>query len=230
MLPDFGDGECRLPLRVFVDGAARGPVSCSCHRSHGMHEQDQSGANQGSRMFKKKIVVLLAVAMATAGTALAALKTGEVAPDFKTQASIGGKVFTFALSETLKKGPVVLYFYPAAFTKGCTIEAHDFAEAVDAYAALGATVIGVSRDDIDTLNKFSVSECRGKFAVAADQDQKIMKSYDAVLAAKPSLADRTSYVISPDARIVYSFTSLNPEKHVENTLDALRKWSAQQKR
>ena len=181
-------------------------------------------------MKKKYSVYMAALALATALPALAALKTGAAAPDFKTQASIGGKVFTFALSDALKKGPVVLYFYPAAFTKGCTIEAHDFAEAVEAYAALGATVVGVSRDDIDTLNKFSVSECRGKFAVAADQDQSIMKSYDAVLASKPSLADRTSYVISPDARIVYSYTSLNPEKHVANTLDALRKWSAQQKK
>jgi peroxiredoxin Q/BCP len=139
-------------------------------------------------------------------------------------------VFTFSLAEALRKGPVVLYFYPAAFTKGCTIEAHDFAEAVDAYRALGATVIGVSHDDIDTLNKFSVSECRSKFAVASDRDQSIMKSYDAVLAQKPEYADRVSYVIVPDGRVIYAYKSMNPEKHVENTLDALRKWAAQPKR
>src|SRR5437879_4156793 len=98
--------------------------------------------------------------------ALAALKAGDKAPDFTAQASLGGKVFTYSLADALKKGPVVLYFYPAAFTKGCTIEAHLFADATDKYKTLGATVIGVSNDNIDTLNKFSISECRSKFAVA----------------------------------------------------------------
>jgi peroxiredoxin Q/BCP len=107
--------------------------------------------------------------------ALAALQVGAPAPDFTTQASIGGTVFTYSLRDQLKKGPVVLYFYPAAFTKGCTIEAHDFADATDRYKELGATVVGVSHDTIDTLNKFSVSECRSKFPVAADADQTIMK-------------------------------------------------------
>ncbi|MEJ2575046.1 MAG: peroxiredoxin, partial [Gammaproteobacteria bacterium] len=118
----------------------------------------------------------------------AALNIGDQAPDFTAQASLGGKVFTFALADALKKGPVVLYFYPAAFTKGCTIEAHDFAAAIDKYKALGATVIGVSHDGIEKLNKFSVSECRSKFPVASDADQHIMKAYDAVLAAKPQYA------------------------------------------
>ena len=162
--------------------------------------------------------------------ALAALKPGDAAPDFKAQASLGGSVFSFSLSDALKKGPVVLYFYPAAFTTGCTMEAHDFAEATDEYRSLGATIIGVSHDDIETLNRFSVSECRSKFAVASDKDQRIMKSYDAVLAIKPEYANRVSYVISPDGRIVYSYTALSPEKHVPNTLDALRKWSSQQKK
>jgi peroxiredoxin Q/BCP len=174
-------------------------------------------------------IAILALAAALAGPAFAALKAGDAAPDFKAQASLGGNVFTFSLAEALKKGPVILYFYPAAFTTGCTIEAHDFAEAVEAYRSLGATVIGVSHDSIETLNKFSVSECRGKFAVAADGDQRIMKSYDAVLAIKPEYADRVSYVIAPDGHIIYAYTSLNPGKHVANTLDALRKWSAQQK-
>jgi len=178
----------------------------------------------------KPIAVLTLAVCLGAAPAFAALKPGDVAPDFEAQASLGGNVFTFSLSDALKKGPVVLYFYPAAFTTGCTIEAHDFAEAVETYRSLGATVIGVSRDSIDTLNKFSVSECRGKFAVAADQDQGIMKSYDAVLAIKPEYADRVSYVIAPDGHIVYAYKSLNPEKHVDNTLDALRNWSAQQKK
>ena len=174
----------------------------------------------------KRIACLAALTAFFAAPSLAALQPGDPAPDFNAPASLGGSVFTFSLSDALKKGPVVLYFYPAAFTTGCTIEAHDFAAAVDAYRALGATVIGVSHDDIATLKKFSVSECRSKFAVAADQDQRIMKSYDAVLAVKPEYADRVSYVIAPDGHVVYAYTSLNPEKHVENTLEALRKWSA----
>lgn len=175
------------------------------------------------------LVLSLGVSL-VAGPALAALKPGDVAPDFKAQASLGGTVFTFSLAEALKKGPVVLYFYPAAFTTGCTAEAHDFAEAVDQYHALGATVIGVSHDDIATLNRFSVSECRSKFAVAADGDQRIMKAYDAVLALAPKYANRVSYVIAPDGRVIYAYTSLNPARHVKNTLDALRKWSAQEKK
>jgi len=158
-------------------------------------------------------------------SALAALPEGAKAPDFTTQASLAGKTFTFSLADALKKGPVVLYFYPAAFTPGCTVEAHNFAEATDKFKALGATVIGVSYDNIDTLNKFSVSECRSKFAVASDADQKIMKAYDAVLAKKPELADRTSYVIAPDGHVLYSYTDLNPDKHVENTMAAVQKWA-----
>ena len=159
----------------------------------------------------------------------AALGNGEKAPDFMTQASLGGKTFTYSLSAALKNGPVVLYFYPAAFTTGCTIEAHNFAEAVDKYKALGASVIGVSNDTIDTLSRFSVSECRGKFPVAADTDQSIAKSYDAILLIMTKYAKRISYVIAPDGRIVYSYTNLSPDKHVENTLSALRKWLAEQK-
>ena len=156
--------------------------------------------------------------------ALAALPEGAKAPDFTTQASLAGKPYTFALADALKKGPVVLYFYPAAFTKGCTLEAHDFAEATDKFKSLGATVIGVSHDTIDTLNKFSVSECRNKFAVASDADQKIMKAYDAVLWIKPDWAKRTSYVIAPSGEIIYSYTALSPDKHVSNTMAAVQKW------
>ena len=179
---------------------------------------------------KQPIAILALSALLVAMPSAAALKAGDPAPDFKAQASLGGSVFTFSLSEALKKGPVVLYFYPAAFTTGCTIEAHDFAEAVDAYRALGATVIGVSHDDIDTLNRFSVSECRSKFAVAADRDRSIMKSYDAVLTLMPAYANRVSYVIAPDGHVIYAYTSLNPEKHVANTLGALREWSALRKK
>ncbi len=161
-------------------------------------------------------------------TASAALPTGAKAPEFSARASLGGKEFDFALAEALKKGPVVLYFYPAAFTPGCTAEAHDFAAAMDDFAALDATVIGVSADDIETLNRFSVSECRGKFPVAADADGSIMKAYDAVLKLKPQWASRTSYVIAPTGEIVYAYSAMSAGKHVENTLTAVRQWHRQQ--
>jgi thioredoxin-dependent peroxiredoxin len=173
----------------------------------------------------KRLMALL-LAGTSAGTALAALPNGAPAPDFTTQATLAGKPFQFSLADALKKGPVVLYFYPAAFTSGCTVEAHEFAEATEQFKTLGATVIGVSHDDIDTLNKFSVSECRSKFAVAADPDQHIMKEYDAVLKLKPSWANRTSYVISPEGKVLYSYTALNPDKHVENTLAVVKQWAA----
>lgn len=165
-------------------------------------------------------------AMALAVPALAALPVGSKAPDFDATASIGGKQFEFKLAEALKKGPVVLYFYPAAFTPGCTVEAHNFADATDDFAKLGATVIGVSHDDIATLDKFSTTECRSKFAVAADPDQKITKAYDSVLAKKPEYADRTSYVIAPDGKILLAYTNLNPDQHVALTMKAVQDWKA----
>jgi peroxiredoxin len=158
-----------------------------------------------------------------ASEGFAALPLGATAPDFTTQATLAGKPFTFSLAEALRSGPVVLYFYPAAFTKGCTIEAHDFAEATEKFKALGATVIGVSHDPIDTLNKFSVSECRNKFAVASDADLKITKAYDARLLIT-SYSNRTSYVIAPDGKIIYVYSALDPDKHVENTLAAVTRW------
>jgi thioredoxin-dependent peroxiredoxin len=159
--------------------------------------------------------------------AYASLQPGARAPDFTAQASLGGKVFAFSLAEALKQGPVVLYFYPAAFTSGCTVEAHEFAAATDQFKALGATVIGVSHDNIDTLNKFSVSECRSKFAVAADPDLAIARSYDATAWYLPGHSNRTSYVITPDGQVLYSYSAMSPDQHVKNTLDALQKWKAQ---
>ena len=168
--------------------------------------------------------VALVLVVAGAQPAVAALPDGAKAPDFTTQASLAGKEFRFSLAEALRKGPVVLYFYPAAFTPGCTVEAHLFAEATAEFAALGATVIGVSHDPIEKLDKFSVSECRNKFAVAADTDGTIMKSYDAVLLSHPQYANRTSYVIAPDGAILYSYTAMDPDQHVANTLAAVKKW------
>ena len=179
---------------------------------------------------KRSLLVSLLLCTLISVPAFASLKVGEKAPLFSAEASLGGKVYNFSLADALKNGPVVLYFYPAAFTKGCTIEAHDFAEAMDKYHALGATVIGVSHDNIATLKKFSVSECRSKFPVAADTNQKIMKAYDAVLPMNTQYANRTSYVIVPGGTIIYTYTNLNPDRHVANTLAALRRWEAQHKR
>ena len=170
----------------------------------------------------KKVLVAAAAALFGSAPAHAALGVGSKAPDFTLQASLGGKVFTFSLAEALKTGPVVLYFYPAAFTKGCTLEAHNFAEAADQFEALGATIIGVSHDDIDTLNRFSVSECRNKFAVAADADRTVMKKYDAVLLWK--YANRTTYVIAPDGTILLAYTALSPYDHVRLSLEAIKRW------
>ncbi|MBI5257508.1 MAG: peroxiredoxin [Burkholderiales bacterium] len=171
-----------------------------------------------------RTLIAAATAALLAAPAIAALDIGDKAPDFTIDASLAGNIYKFQLSEALKKGPVVLYFFPAAFSAGCTIEANKFAEATDEYKQLGATVIGVSHDDIDTLKKFSTTECRNKFAVGADVDQRVMKSYDAVLSLMPDYANRTSYVISPEGKIVYQFTSLNPYRHVANTMSALKGW------
>ncbi len=178
----------------------------------------------------KRFISMAVATCVLAAPLYAALKPGVDAPDFTTQATLAGKPFKFALADALKKGPVVLYFYPAAFTPGCTVEAHEFAEATDKFKSMGATVIGVSHDDIEKLNKFSVSECRNKFAVASDADQSIEKSYDAILAMKPEYANRTSYVIAPNGKIVYEYTALDPDKHVSNTLAAVEKLQADQKK
>jgi len=173
-------------------------------------------------MIRRSAVFALVALFSLTAPVLAALKVGDTAPTFKAQASLGGVVSDFDLAAALKNGPVVLYFYPAAFTPGCTVEAHDFAAAIDKYKALGATVIGVSHDTIETLNKFSVSECRSKFPVAADPDLAVAKSYDAILTSHPKYANRTSYVIAKNGKIVYTYTNLNPDKHVANTLEALQ--------
>lgn len=177
-----------------------------------------------------RLLVAASLALFAALPARAELKPGDPAPDFSADAALAGKPFRFALAEALKKGPVVLYFYPKAFTQGCTIEANRFAEAHDDYVKLGATVIGVSGDDIETLQRFSATECRNKFAVASDADGRIMKSYDAVMPFVTSYARRISYVIAPDGRIAYAYSSMSPDLHVPNTLDAVRHWSAAQRR
>src|SRR5205085_7573873 len=129
--------------------------------------------------------LVLALALAAALPAHATLDIGEAAPSFTTQAAVAGKVFQFSLADALAKGPVVVYFFPAAFSEGCSIEAHTFAEAVAQFNALGATVVGVSGDDIETLSKFSVQACQSSFPVASDQNQSVMKAFDAVMQTRP---------------------------------------------
>ena len=159
----------------------------------------------------------------------AALDVGDAAPNFTAQAALAGKVYRFSLADSLAKGPVVLYFFPAAFSVGCSIEAHEFAEAITKYEALGATVIGVSSDDIETLGKFSVQACQGKFPVASDNTQSVMKSYDAVMALKPDYANRVSYVIAPNGKVIYMLSEPSPEGHVKGTMAAVKAWKAKKK-
>lgn len=175
-------------------------------------------------MMIRTLLVAALTAACWSPAALAALDVGEKAPPFKTLAAKAGKTFDFSLADTLKRGPVVLYFFPAAFSEGCSMEARQFAEAIEQFEALGATVVGVSGDDIDTLSKFSVRECNGRFAVASDEGKGIMKSFDAAMPTRPDFANRISYVISPAGQVLYAYQSLNPARHVERTLGALRDW------
>jgi len=173
----------------------------------------------------RKLLALAALCLATAaGPACASLDIGDAAPNFTTSAALDGNVFQYSLGEALKKGPVVLYFFPAAFSVGCSAEAHEFAENIEKFNALGATVIGVSGDDIQTIGKFSKQTCQGKFPVASDEKQSVMKQYDAVMMLMPQFANRVSYVITPNGQVAYSYQSLNPSRHVEKTLAALRDW------
>jgi peroxiredoxin len=179
-------------------------------------------------MKRSFIIATTLAALFAPVAAPAALDIGEAAPAFTTQAAQGGKVYQFSLGEALAKGPVVVYFFPAAFSIGCSIEAHTFAESIDKFSALKATVIGVSGDDIDTLSKFSVQECQNKFPVGSDGTKKIMASYDAVMSLRPEYANRISYLIAPDGKIIYQYKSLNPYSHVTKVLAALQDWSKAQ--
>ena len=183
--------------------------------------------NTGFSLFFRHLIMGLTVLMVS-NQVNAELKPGATAPDFTAPAALAGQPYSFALKEALKKGPVVVYFYPKAFTSGCTIEATLFAEASDQFKAMNTTVIGVSGDDIDTLKKFSTGPCGGKFAVAADLDRSIMKSYDAALTLLPSVADRISYVVTPDFKILYVHSSMSPDQHVSETLKAVKAWKAKQ--
>jgi len=166
-----------------------------------------------------------AVALLVPGAAQAELAQGAAAPDFTTQGALAGKPLSVNLKALLVKGPVVLYFYPKAFTQGCTLEAHAFAEASGEFAAAGATVLGMSNDDLPTLQKFSTAECRDKFTVAiASKD--VIKSYNVALnvAGVPTgLTKRTSYVIDQSGKIVLVHSDMDYRDHVKLSLEAVQK-------
>lgn len=181
------------------------------------------------RTLLQPTIAALVLALAAACSE-AALNVGERAPDFDAPAALAGKAFGFSLAGALAKGPVVVYFFPAAFTKGCSIEAHEFAEAMPKFESLGASVIGVSTDDIETLSRFSVEVCQNRFPVASDNAKRVVKAYDAQLAIRPDVADRISYLVGPEGTILARHASLNPDKHVETMLAALRDWRQTQPR
>jgi thioredoxin-dependent peroxiredoxin len=188
--------------------------------------------------------VLLAglLSCAVGAQALAALPVGSVAPVFKTQASLAGKEFTYDLSKALKKGPVVVYFYPGAFTGGCNIQAHTFAENMDKFTSAGATVIGVSLDKIETLNAFSSDPqyCAGKLPVASDADGAIAKSFDLTVRGGPpgmklkdtrgididhQFAERTTFIVTKDGKIAAEVATVNgmtPAGNVEKSLQIVQ--------
>ena len=165
---------------------------------------------------------LTAIALAmTALPAAAALPAGQKAPNFVTAAAVGGKVFRLDLKQQLRDGPVVLYFFPKAFTKGCTLEAHAFSDAAADFKKAGAQIIGMSADNLDTLKKFSTEECRSAFPVASATPE-IQKAYDVAWAEHPGLTTRTSYVIARDGRIAMVHDDLDFSKHVAQTMAAVK--------
>lgn len=169
----------------------------------------------------RKWLTGLAIAVAASTPAMAALPNGSKAPDFTTTGAIGGKAFKLHLADQLRKGPVVLYFFPKAFTKGCTLEAHAFSEASKEFRKAGARVIGMSADDLPTLKRFSVEACRNAFPVATATTET-QKAYDVAWAEHPGLTTRTSYVIDRRGRIVMVHDDLDWSQHVAKTLEAVK--------
>ena len=184
-----------------------------------------------------KKIVWAALLAGVSLTAEAALQTGDQAPDFNAPASLAGKTLDYSLQAALKKGPVVVYFYPSAYTNGCNLQAHTFAAHYDQFAAAGASIIGVSLDDIKRLNDFSADPefCAGKFPVASDADGKISKAYgltvkDAAPGKKDSrgqdithgFAERTTFLVTPDGKIAASIGGLKAKENVDKTLELIR--------
>ena len=176
-----------------------------------------------------KLLTTLAAAAAIALAAFAApshaeLKVGARAPDFSLPAWLAGKPFTFDLKDALKKGPVVVYFFPAPHTEGCNIEAHLFSESIDKFKAYNATVIGVTAGNLDQIADFSkeTDHCSGKFAVAADKGATVAKEYDSLLMLKPGWSNRTSYLIDQSGNVAAAYSALSPKDHVAEMLTALK--------
>src|SRR5580693_8656334 len=193
----------------------------------------------------RKTFLSLGLSVLISLPAWAALKVGDKAPDFSAKGSLAGKEFTFSLQDALKKGPVVVYFYPSAYTKGCDLEAHTFAQEKDKFDAAGATIIGVSADSIERLDAFSADPdyCAGKFPVASDADRKIANSYDLTAAGvKPGMKDvrgaeighdfieRVTFVIGKDHKVVATLSTaadkLSPDQHVVKALEIVQKLNA----
>ena len=170
---------------------------------------------------RKVLLTLGLAAFASSSPSPAALPVGAKAPDFSTTGAVGGKPFKLHLLEQLKKGPMVLYFFPKAFTSGCTAEAHAFSDSIADFKKAGAQVIGMSADGLPTLKKFSVEECRSAFPVAT-ATPATQKAYDVAWAEHPGLTTRTSYVIARDGTIVMVHDDLDFSKHVTRTLAAVK--------
>jgi peroxiredoxin Q/BCP len=169
----------------------------------------------------RKLLIALTASALISAPATAALKVGDKAPDFATTGAVGGKEFKLHLAEQLKKGPVVLYFFPKAFTSGCTAEAHAFSEAIGDFKKAGAQVIGMSADNLKTLHDFSAKECRSAFPVATATPE-IQKGYDVAWAEHPGITTRTSYVIGKDGKVAMVHDDLNFSEHVAKTLAAVK--------
>ena len=183
---------------------------------------------------RKSIIALVAIALIGALSLLlpsgvkAALAVGARAPGFSTQVAMAGEVQGFNLRTALARGPVVLYFYPKAFTRGCTLETRAFAEAHDQFAAAGATVLGLSADDLPTLQRFSTEECRSAFPMAS-ASPAIIAAYDVTLPRATGMSNRTSYVIARDGTVALVHSEMNPNDHVRTTLAAVQRMQAAQR-
>lgn len=181
-----------------------------------------------------KIALALSLGLSLAATpaqSIAAIQEGAKAPDFTLTAAKAGKPFILSLKDVLKQGPVVLYFFPAAFTPGCTVEAHLFAESSDDFNKLGARVVGVTAGNIERVEEFSRAACRDKFAVAADPGAKVAAKYEAAVQrpGQAAISSRTSFVIAPNGKILLRYTDSKPQGHIEKTMAAVRAWKARQR-
>ncbi len=192
---------------------------------------------------KSLLAASLLMSTALALPVLAALKEGESAPDFSAPAALAGKEFNFALKDALRHGPVVVYFYPSAYTGGCNIQAHTFAMKQDQFTAAGASIIGVSLDSIGRLKDFSADPdyCAGKIPVASDKDGHIAKSYDLTVTERAgfkdtrgvdidhAFAERTTFIVTPDGKIAATIGGMKPADNVDAALAAVTHLAAPKK-